>query len=145
MENENPACEARPLYFRGRGGLDFSSASLALCEGSRDEDLSNLGVTQMLQTMAFHSTAHLSFLRTVKTIEVLGASAGCVAGRSVRGVAGEERSLFFRRRRKGFSRLCLFAQRAHRLLGRVSAPPCAPVGSHADGKRLVSPLSSVGD
>ncbi|CDJ37319.1 mitochondrial-processing peptidase alpha subunit, putative [Eimeria tenella] len=63
-----------------RGGL-VSSLGLFVNTGSRWEDVSNSGVSHMLQLLAFHSTAHLSFLRTIKTIEVLGASAACVAGR----------------------------------------------------------------
>lgn len=63
-----------------RGGM-VSSIGLFVNAGSRCEDVTNFGVTHMLQTLAYHSTAHLSFLRTVKSIEVMGASAGCVAGR----------------------------------------------------------------
>ncbi|OEH74548.1 mitochondrial-processing peptidase alpha [Cyclospora cayetanensis] len=63
-----------------RGGL-VSSLGLFVNTGSRWEDVTNFGVSHMLQTMAFHSTAHLSFLRTVKSIEVMGASAACAAGR----------------------------------------------------------------
>lgn len=63
-----------------RGGLT-ASLGLFVHAGSRFEDLSNFGVTHMIQSLAFSSTAHLSLLRTVKTIEVLGANAGCVAGR----------------------------------------------------------------
>lgn len=63
-----------------RGGM-VSSIGLFVNAGSRREDVTNFGVSHMLQTLAYHSTAHLSFLRTVKSIEVMGASAGCVAGR----------------------------------------------------------------
>eukprot|EP00811_Abedinium_folium_P033079 NODE_6069_length_1708_cov_15.454775.p1 GENE.NODE_6069_length_1708_cov_15.454775~~NODE_6069_length_1708_cov_15.454775.p1 ORF type:complete len:493 (-),score=143.74 NODE_6069_length_1708_cov_15.454775:149-1627(-) len=41
--------------------------------GSRHETHSNFGVSQMVAAMAFKSTAHLSHLRTVKTLEMLGA------------------------------------------------------------------------
>jgi processing peptidase subunit alpha len=35
----------------------------------------------MVELMAYHSTAHLGHLRTIKTIEALGANASCQAGR----------------------------------------------------------------
>ena len=35
----------------------------------------------MVELMAYHSTAHLSHLRTIKTIEALGANASCQTGR----------------------------------------------------------------
>lgn len=63
-----------------RGGLT-ASLGLFVHAGSRFEEPGNFGVTHMIQNLAFASTAHLSLLRTVKTIEVLGATAGCVAGR----------------------------------------------------------------
>merc|ERR1719265_2306696 len=52
------------------------SASLALhvSAGPRHESPSNFGVSQMVASMAFKSTAHLSHLRTVKTLEQLGAN-----------------------------------------------------------------------
>jgi processing peptidase subunit alpha len=51
--------------------------------GSRFETTANLGVSHMTSLMAFKSTAHLSHLRTVKTLEQLGAnlSSGCTSGR----------------------------------------------------------------
>jgi len=51
--------------------------------GSRYESADNFGVSHMAAKMAFKSTAHLSHLRTVKTLETLGADAttSCVAGR----------------------------------------------------------------
>ncbi|KEP64802.1 UNVERIFIED_CONTAM: peptidase M16, alpha subunit, putative [Hammondia hammondi] len=63
-----------------RGGLT-ASLGLFVHAGTRFEDVTNFGVTHMIQNLAFASTAHLSLLRTVKTIEVLGANAGCVVGR----------------------------------------------------------------
>ena len=49
--------------------------------GSRYEQPHELGVSHMVELMAYHSTAHLSHLRTIKTIETLGANASCQAGR----------------------------------------------------------------
>mmetsp|Transcript_113096 Transcript_113096/g.320384 ORF Transcript_113096/g.320384 Transcript_113096/m.320384 type:complete len:521 (+) Transcript_113096:65-1627(+) len=51
--------------------------------GSRYEDPSNFGVSHMVSLMSFASTAHLSQLRTVKTLEQMGANAtsACTAGR----------------------------------------------------------------
>uniref|UniRef100_A0A7S4W5A9 Mitochondrial-processing peptidase subunit alpha n=1 Tax=Alexandrium monilatum TaxID=311494 RepID=A0A7S4W5A9_9DINO len=51
--------------------------------GSRFEDSSNFGVSHMVSMMSYASTAHLSQLRTVKTLEQLGANAtsSCKAGR----------------------------------------------------------------
>jgi processing peptidase subunit alpha len=49
--------------------------------GSRFEEAHELGVSHMVELMAYHSTAHLSHLRTIKTIEALGANASCQAGR----------------------------------------------------------------
>lgn len=49
--------------------------------GSRFEQANELGVSHMIELMAYHSTAHLSHLRTIKTIEALGANASCQAGR----------------------------------------------------------------
>ncbi|KAL8449283.1 hypothetical protein Emag_003667 [Eimeria magna] len=63
-----------------RGGM-VSSVGLFVNAGCRQEDVSNFGVSHMIQTLAYHSTAHLSFLRTVKSIEVMGASAACNSGR----------------------------------------------------------------
>jgi len=51
--------------------------------GSRFEGSANFGVSHMVSTMGYNSTAHLSHLRTVKTLEQLGANstATCKAGR----------------------------------------------------------------
>jgi len=51
--------------------------------GSRFENSSNFGVSHMVSLMGYTSTAHLSHLRTVKTLEQLGANATatCKAGR----------------------------------------------------------------
>jgi len=51
--------------------------------GSRYETSSNFGVAHMASLMGFTSTAHLSHLRTVKTLEQLGGDHGsfCKAGR----------------------------------------------------------------
>lgn len=51
--------------------------------GSRFESSADFGVSHMVSLMAYRSTAHLSHLRTVKTLEQLGANAtsSCTAGR----------------------------------------------------------------
>lgn len=51
--------------------------------GSRFESSANFGVSHMVSMMGYSSTAHLSHLRTVKTLEQLGANATstCKAGR----------------------------------------------------------------
>jgi processing peptidase subunit alpha len=60
-----------------------ASLGLYVGTGSRFETSANFGVSHMVETMAFKSTAHLSHLRTVKTLEQLGASLSstCKAGR----------------------------------------------------------------
>jgi len=58
-----------------------SQLGLFVNAGSRFEEAHELGVTHMVELMAYHSTAHLSHLRTIKTIETLGANASCQAGR----------------------------------------------------------------
>mmetsp|Transcript_61749 Transcript_61749/g.147317 ORF Transcript_61749/g.147317 Transcript_61749/m.147317 type:complete len:530 (-) Transcript_61749:126-1715(-) len=65
-----------------RKGLT-SHIGLYVHTGSRYEKASNFGVSHMISKMAFKSTAHLSHLRTVKTLEQLGASLSttCTAGR----------------------------------------------------------------
>jgi processing peptidase subunit alpha len=64
------------------GGLN-AKLGLFVNAGSRFETSANFGVAHMISLMAFKSTAHLSHLRTVKTLEQLGAScsSSCVAGR----------------------------------------------------------------
>lgn len=56
---------------------------LYVSAGSRFENTSNFGVSHMVSMMGYTSTAHLSHLRTVKTLEQLGANstATCIAGR----------------------------------------------------------------
>lgn len=56
---------------------------LYVSAGSRFENSSNFGVSHMVAMMGYTSTAHLSHLRTVKTLEQLGANAtaSCKAGR----------------------------------------------------------------
>eukprot|EP00928_Gymnodinium_smaydae_P041632 TRINITY_DN2814_c0_g2_i2.p1 TRINITY_DN2814_c0_g2~~TRINITY_DN2814_c0_g2_i2.p1 ORF type:complete len:524 (+),score=131.40 TRINITY_DN2814_c0_g2_i2:91-1662(+) len=56
-----------------RGGLK-ASVGLFVSAGSRFETSANFGVSHMVATMGYKSTAHLSHLRTVKTLEQLGAS-----------------------------------------------------------------------
>lgn len=63
-----------------KGGM-ASNLGLFVNTGSRDESCENFGVTDMIEKMAFSSTAHLSHLRTIKTIESLGANAICTIGR----------------------------------------------------------------
>jgi processing peptidase subunit alpha len=58
-----------------------SQLGLFVNAGSRYEEPHEFGVSQMVENMAYHSTAHLGHLRTIKTIEALGANAGCQAGR----------------------------------------------------------------
>jgi len=60
-----------------------ASIGLYVSAGSRFETAANFGVSHMVSMMAYSSTAHLSQLRTVKTLEQLGcnATATCTAGR----------------------------------------------------------------
>merc|ERR1719343_1907253 len=64
-----------------RGGLT-AKLGLFVNAGSRYETTANFGVAHMVSLMAYKSTAHLSHLRTVKTLEQLGASetSTCKAG-----------------------------------------------------------------
>merc|ERR1712151_1449334 len=64
-----------------RGGLT-AKLGLFVSAGSRFESSANFGVSHMVELMAYKSTAHLSHLRTVKTLEQLGAagSSTCKAG-----------------------------------------------------------------
>jgi len=65
-----------------KGGLT-AKLGLFVSAGSRFETSANFGVSHMAALMAYKSTAHLSHLRTVKTLEQLGAagSSTCKAGR----------------------------------------------------------------
>ncbi|GIX61681.1 mitochondrial processing peptidase alpha subunit, putative [Babesia caballi] len=63
-----------------KGGMD-SLLGLYVGTGSRYENADELGVSAMIENMAFHSTAHLSHLRTIKTVETLGGNASCNAFR----------------------------------------------------------------
>merc|ERR1719329_40202 len=65
-----------------RQGLT-ASLGLYVSAGSRFETKENFGVSHMVELMSFKSTTHLSHLRTVKTLEQLGAhhSSTCKAGR----------------------------------------------------------------
>jgi len=64
------------------GGLT-AHLSLSVSAGSRFETSANFGVSHMVSMMGFSSTAHLSQLRTVKTLEQLGcdSTSSCTAGR----------------------------------------------------------------
>jgi processing peptidase subunit alpha len=62
------------------GGAD-AQLGLFVHAGSRFSNASNLGVVDMISQMSYHSTAHLSHLRTIKTLEHLGVEAKCNAGR----------------------------------------------------------------
>merc|ERR1719262_397837 len=55
-----------------RQGLT-ASLGLYVSAGSRFESGANFGVSHMVELMAYKSTAHLSHLRTVKTLEQMGA------------------------------------------------------------------------
>merc|ERR1719254_203219 len=65
-----------------KGGLT-ARLGLFVNAGSRFESSANFGVSNMVSMMSYASTAHLSQLRTVKTLEQLGcnATATCHAGR----------------------------------------------------------------
>jgi processing peptidase subunit alpha len=65
-----------------RQGLN-ASIGLFVNAGSRHEASANFGVSHMVELMAYKSTAHLSHLRTAKTLEQLGAhhTSTCKAGR----------------------------------------------------------------
>jgi processing peptidase subunit alpha len=60
-----------------------ASLGLFVSAGSRYETSANFGVSHMVELMAYKSTAHLSHLRTAKTLEQLGAqhTSTCKAGR----------------------------------------------------------------
>ncbi|KAK2197000.1 bifunctional Peptidase M16 [Babesia duncani] len=63
-----------------KGGCD-SFLGLYVHAGSRFETVEELGVSAMLENMAYYSTAHLSHLRTIKTVETLGGNVSCNAFR----------------------------------------------------------------
>ncbi|BAM39929.1 mitochondrial processing peptidase subunit alpha [Theileria orientalis strain Shintoku] len=63
-----------------KGGLD-SHLGLYVGAGSAQEEGHNQGVSSMVENMAFYSTAHLSHLRTIKTVETLAANVSCNAFR----------------------------------------------------------------
>jgi len=63
-----------------RHGL-CASLGLFVNAGSRYEDAVTASMPHMLELMAFRSTAHLSHIRTLKTLEQLGAAASCRVGR----------------------------------------------------------------
>eukprot|EP00933_Yihiella_yeosuensis_P066859 TRINITY_DN7135_c4_g1_i1.p1 TRINITY_DN7135_c4_g1~~TRINITY_DN7135_c4_g1_i1.p1 ORF type:complete len:563 (+),score=111.14 TRINITY_DN7135_c4_g1_i1:57-1745(+) len=63
-----------------RQGL-CSSLGLFVHAGSRYESAETASIPHMLELMAFRSSAHLSHLRTLKTLEQLGAAASCRVGR----------------------------------------------------------------
>lgn len=62
-------------------GGPTSEIGLYVKAGSRWESAAEWGASHMLELCAFKSTAHLSHLRTVKTLETLGVDAKCTAGR----------------------------------------------------------------
>eukprot|EP00931_Biecheleriopsis_adriatica_P078249 TRINITY_DN51701_c0_g1_i1.p1 TRINITY_DN51701_c0_g1~~TRINITY_DN51701_c0_g1_i1.p1 ORF type:complete len:547 (-),score=99.17 TRINITY_DN51701_c0_g1_i1:52-1692(-) len=63
-----------------RQGL-CSSIGLFVHTGSRYCSAETASIPHMLELMAFRSSAHLSHLRTLKTLEQLGAAASCRVGR----------------------------------------------------------------
>jgi len=93
LSAQEPVLSAPKLEFsKLENGLKIASvdrqgltASLGLFvnAGSRFESSGNFGASHMVELMAFKSTAHLSHLRTAKTLEQLGASLSstCKAGR----------------------------------------------------------------
>jgi processing peptidase subunit alpha len=62
-------------------GGTVADVGLYVKAGSRWEAASDFGCSHMLELVAFRSTAHLSHLRTVKTLETLGVDAKCEASR----------------------------------------------------------------
>eukprot|EP00929_Paragymnodinium_shiwhaense_P076788 TRINITY_DN3952_c0_g1_i1.p1 TRINITY_DN3952_c0_g1~~TRINITY_DN3952_c0_g1_i1.p1 ORF type:complete len:523 (+),score=161.66 TRINITY_DN3952_c0_g1_i1:129-1697(+) len=64
-----------------KGGMN-AHIGLFVNAGSRFESAANFGVAHMVSLMAYKSTAHLSNLRTVKTLEQLGShhTTSCAAG-----------------------------------------------------------------
>jgi len=64
-------------------GGDIASVGLHVQAGSRFETPAQTGITHMVEMMAFRSTAHLSHLRTCKTLEVMGVEAEASVGREM--------------------------------------------------------------
>ncbi|EEA07026.1 peptidase M16 inactive domain-containing protein [Cryptosporidium muris RN66] len=62
-------------------GEFVSKLSLYIHAGSRFETSETQGVSHFLQLMAFKSTEYLSYLQTIRTLEILGANAGSNANR----------------------------------------------------------------
>merc|ERR1719195_1069041 len=58
-----------------------ASLGLFVEVGSRHEQPDQCFLPHALELMAFRSSAHLSHMRTLKTLEQLGAAASCRAGR----------------------------------------------------------------
>jgi processing peptidase subunit alpha len=93
LDPQEPVLKAPQVEFsKLENGLKIASvdnqgltASLGLYvnAGSRFENAGNFGVSHMVELMAYKSTAHLSHLRTAKTLEQLGAHSHstCKAGR----------------------------------------------------------------
>merc|ERR1719343_1408215 len=93
LDPQEPALVAPKVEFsKLENGLKIASVDkqglkaqlgLYVSAGSRFETSANFGVSHMVSMMSYKSTAHLSHLRTVKTLEQLGAnlSATCTAGR----------------------------------------------------------------
>lgn len=93
LDRQDPILRAPQFEFsKLENGLKIASvdrqgltASLGLFvnAGSRFESAGNFGASHMVELMAYKSTAHLSHLRTAKTLEQLGASLSstCKAGR----------------------------------------------------------------
>lgn len=65
-----------------KSGL-ISTLGLYVHAGSRYEDPAQgeLGVSSMIENISFHSTAHLSHLRTLKVVETIGANVNCTSFR----------------------------------------------------------------
>merc|ERR1719195_1299960 len=58
-----------------------ASLGLFVEVGSRHEQLDQCFLPHALELMAFRSSAHLSHMRTLKTLEQLGTAASCRVGR----------------------------------------------------------------
>jgi len=62
-------------------GGKVANLGLFVKGGARVENAQTRGLGHMIELMSYRSTAHLSHLRTAKTIETLGATATCEIGR----------------------------------------------------------------